>query len=442
MRRIPQWFVFAWVVVLAISSVGGAALAYNFVRERASELDEVLDLPELPQVGGLNPFAAESATETAAPQPGLDAERTPVTEVAGAASDANLDVTLEVVDSAGTASDPAATPEPAEVAAALAPEAPGADAASEAGGEAAAVESASLDAAALAQLQPWDDPRRVTVLLMGIDQREGEAGPFPTDTMILLSFDPAGKTAAVLTIPRDLWVEFPGLPEPGKINTAMIRGDQVNYPGGGGPALAMKTAERVLGVRVHYYVVINFEVFTEFVDAVGAVEVCPPEAIDDSQYPDGSYGTISIHFDAGCQDLDAERLLQYARTRHGNSDIDRSRRQQEVIMAVRDRVLSAGGVIALIPRAPALWESVQDNVRTNLSLQEIIRLALAAEGIAPDNIRQGQITFEDVLLQQSPQGEDILVPIATDIRLLVQDLFRPAGAPSQRPAPSSETAGS
>lgn len=430
MRRIPQWFVFAWVVMLAIGSVGGAALAYSFVRERASELDEMLDLPKLPQVGSLNPFANESPTEAAASQPDLSAEEAPVVEMPGA----TLDATLEVVDSAGAADTPDATPEPVEVAAALAPEAPG--------GETESAGSASLDAETLAQLAPWDDPRRVTVLLMGIDQREGEAGPFPTDTMILLSIDPAGKTAAVLTIPRDLWVEFPGLPEPGKINTAMIRGDQVNYPGGGGPALAMKTTERMLGVKVQYYVVINFEVFTEFVDAVGTVEVCPPEPIDDNQYPDGSYGTISIHFDAGCQELDAERLLQYARTRHGNSDIDRSRRQQEVIMAVRDRVLSAGGVIALIPRAPALWESVHENIRTNLSLQEIVRLALAAEDIAPDNIRQGQITFEEVLLQQSPQGEDILVPIATDIRLLVQDLFRPAGAPSQRPALSSETAGS
>lgn len=426
--RIPQWFVFAWVIALAIGSVGGAALAYTFVRDRASELDEVVDLPDLPQMGGLNPFADAAPSQTPSAQAAPPVEQAPVIDP------------LTGDDAAGAASaiteaaDPA--PEPAEVAAALPPAETGEDAAGSAPG--------SADPGALAQLQPWDDPRRVTILLMGIDQREGETGSFPTDTMILLSFDPAGKTAAILTIPRDLWVEFPGLPEPGKINTAMIRGDQVNYPGGGGPALAMKTAESLLGVKVQYYVVINFEVFTEIIDAVGAVEVCPPEPIDDDQYPDGSYGTISIHFDAGCQSLDSERLLQYARTRHGNSDIDRSQRQQEVIMAVRDRVLSAGGVIALIPRAPALWESVQDNVRTNLSLPDIVRLALAAESIAPENIRQGQITFGEVLLQQSSQGEDILVPIPTDLRLLIQDLFRPAGAPSQRPtpAPSPETGGS
>lgn len=422
MRRIPQWFVFAWVVVFGLGSVGGAALAYTFVRERATELDDVLDLPELPQVNGLNPFAIDDSTET--PDP-LSAEEAPIVEATEDAGDAD--------------SPPELTPEPAEVAAAIGPP-PSEEDAAEPAADAGSAETLSAEADALAQLEPWDDPRRVTILLLGIDQREGETGPFPTDTVILLSIDPAGKTAAVLTIPRDLWVEFPGLQEPGKINTAMIRGDQVNYPGGGGPALALKTVERTLGVPVHYYVVINFEVFTEVIDAVGPIEVCPPAPIDDDQYPDGSYGTITIHFDAGCQELEAERLLQYARTRHGDSDIDRSRRQQEVIMATRDRVLSAGGVISLIPRAPALWESVRDNVRTNLSLPEIVRLALAAEEVPSENIRQGQITFEDVLLQQSPQGEDILVPISTDIRLLVQDLFRPAGAPSQRPTPAPEAA--
>jgi len=279
----------------------------------------------------------------------------------------------------------------------------------------------------------------VTILLLGVDQRQGETGPFPTDTMILFSLDPVGKTAAILSIPRDLWVEYPELGQPGRINTANILGDEINYPGGGGPVLAARTVERTLAVKVDYYVVINFEVFNTVIDAVGPIEVCPPEPIDDDRYPDGSYGYITIHFDAGCQELDAERLLQYARTRHGDSDIGRSSRQQEVILAVRDRVLSTGGVTALLPEIPALWESMQANVRTNLELEEMIRLARTAESIPGENIRQGQITFEDVWAQTTPEGDNILIPIATDIRLLIEDLFRPAGAPSAR-EPVSEPA--
>jgi hypothetical protein len=77
MRRIPQWFVFAWVIVFGLGSVGGAVFAYSFVRERATELDDVLDLPELPQVSGLNPFAIDDPTET--PDP-LNVDEAPVIE--------------------------------------------------------------------------------------------------------------------------------------------------------------------------------------------------------------------------------------------------------------------------------------------------------------------------------------------------------------------------
>ena len=106
MRRIPQWFVFAWVIVFGFGSVGGAALAYTFVRERATELDDVFDLPELPQVSGLNPFASDDPT--AEPDP-LSAEEAPTV---AALEDAGED--------AGDASaPPAARPELAVVAAAI-----------------------------------------------------------------------------------------------------------------------------------------------------------------------------------------------------------------------------------------------------------------------------------------------------------------------------------
>lgn len=398
--RVPQWFVLVWVLVIAVVAVGGAIFSYTFVRDRSAELDRVLDLPELPQIGS----AAEAPQPVTVPTEAASVPGEPAaTQDASSGEDEGEDAG-DTIDAAAEA-----TAEADEIAAL--------------GGEAAV----------------WDDPRRVTILLLGVDQRQGETGPFPTDTMILFSLDPVGKTAAILSIPRDLWVEYPELGQPGRINTANILGDEINYPGGGGPVLAARTVERTLAVKVDYYVVINFEVFNTVIDAVGPIEVCPPEPIDDDRYPDGSYGYITIHFDAGCQELDAERLLQYARTRHGDSDIGRSSRQQEVILAVRDRVLSTGGVTALLPEIPALWESMQANVRTNLELEEMIRLARTAESIPGENIRQGQITFEDVWAQTTPEGDNILIPIATDIRLLIEDLFRPAGAPSAR-EPVSEPA--
>lgn len=380
--RVSQRFVLGWVLVVSLLGIAGAVVAYGFVRDRAAELDSVLELPDPPQLG-----RPSSGEPTPTPQP-----PTPTPDQGGEM-----------------------TPAPGDTGPEETPASP------EAGSEAQAVAYA-----------PWDDPRRVSVLLLGIDQRAGEQGTFPTDTIILLSLDPVGHTAAILSIPRDLWVEYPGLGQSGRINGANIAGDNISYPGGGGPAFAVRTVEKELGIKIQYYLLINFEVFTTLIDALGPIEVCPPEPIDDDRYPDGSYGYISIHFDAGCQELDAERLLQYARTRHADSDIGRSTRQQEVILSVRNKVLSAGGVAALLPEAPALWESMQDNIRTNLSFEEMVRLGLRAEKIPSEEIRPAQISFDEVYLSTSDDGEAILVPIASDIRLLIEDLFRPPGTPSSR----------
>jgi LCP family protein required for cell wall assembly len=378
--RIPQWFVLAWVIFFSALGIVGAVFTYRFVRDRAAELDSVLELPNPPQLG--RPSGSEP-TPTPTVQVSTDVD-TPVP--AGEALPSPADVT------------PQQTPVPGE----------------ETAGEAQPVAYA-----------PWDDPRRVSVLLLGIDQRAGEQGTFATDTIILFSLDPVGNTAAILSIPRDLWVEYPGLGRFGRINAANIVGDEISYPGGGGPAYAVRTVEKELGLKIQYYVLINFEVFTALIDAIGPVEVCPPESIHDDRYPDGSYGYITVHFDAGCQELDAERLLQYARTRHQDSDIGRAARQQEVILAVRKKVLSAGGVTSLLPQAAALWESVQDNVRTNLSFEDMVRLALRAEQIPSPNIRQGQISFGEVYESTTGDGEQVLIPIASDIRRLIEDLFRP-----------------
>jgi LCP family protein required for cell wall assembly len=392
--RIPQWFVLAWVIVIVIAAVGASVFAYTFVRDRAAELDTVIELPNPPQL--VRPASNSSTSGTPSPT-GTESEG------------ANANPTASTGETVG--------PTPAVTSAGSMDTTP------------AAAESG---APASTAVPAWNDPRRVSVLLLGIDQRAGETGTFPTDTIILLSLDPVGQTAAILSVPRDLWVDYPGVGRSGRINGANIIGDEINYPGGGGPAFAVKTVEKVLGVPIQYYVLINFEVFYKLIDTIGPIKVCPPEPITDDQYPDGSYGTIKIHFDAGCQELGSERLLQYARTRHSDSDVGRSSRQQEVIMSVRSQVLTMGGVMALLPEAPSLWNSVQANVRTNLTFDQMLSLANTAQGIPTDNIRQGQISFEDVELGTSPEGDQILVPIGTDIRLKIEDLFRPAGAPSAR----------
>jgi polyisoprenyl-teichoic acid--peptidoglycan teichoic acid transferase len=269
------------------------------------------------------------------------------------------------------------------------------------------------------------DPGRVTILLMGIDQRQGEKGPFRTDTMMVLSIDPVRKTAAMLSIPRDVYIKIPIYNRPDRVNNANVIGDTINYPGGG-PALAVKTIQSLLGVPIQRYVLINFDVFTTVIDAVGPINVCPDAAIHDDNYPDGSYGYITVDFAAGCQDLDSTKLLQYARVRHNaGDDFGRAKRQQEVIRSVREKVLTLGGISALVGKAGAIWDSVKDNIKTDMTFQEMLQLAQVAQGIPKDNIRSAVITDRDNYLapQTLPNGEQVFTPVYENIHDLVEKLF-------------------
>ena len=117
--------------------------------------------------------------------------------------------------------------------------------------------------------QSWDGASRVTMLVMGLDYRDWESadGPPRTDTMILLTIDPLTKTAGMLNIPRDLWVNIPGF-DYGRINTAYPLGIAYDVPGGG-PQQAMDTVESLLGVPIDYYAIIDFSAFEKFIDELG-----------------------------------------------------------------------------------------------------------------------------------------------------------------------------
>jgi polyisoprenyl-teichoic acid--peptidoglycan teichoic acid transferase len=274
----------------------------------------------------------------------------------------------------------------------------------------------------------YQDTRRINILLLGIDQRSGvdDPGPFRTDTMIVVSVDPLRKSVGVLSIPRDLWVDIPGY-KPGRINTANSTGDSQGYPGGG-PALAMETVHQVLGITLDRYLLINFDVFTTLVKTIApdGVQICISQVIDDPKYPDAGTGTMHIHFDPGCQTLDAERLLQYARTRAtAGSDFDRAARQQEVLKVLRDKLLSVGGITHFIGQAPALWEQLANSLKTNLTLDEILRLANLMQQIPKENMRFGQINNLYVNLAKTTSGDDVLLLKTNAIRLLLQQIFNP-----------------
>jgi len=242
--------------------------------------------------------------------------------------------------------------------------------------------------------------------------------------MIVLSLDPVRRSGVMLSIPRDLWVSIPGF-APGRINTANSLGDSYSFPGGG-PALAAQTVERNLGIRIHHTIRINFDLFLRAVDAIAPIEICVTETIHDEAYPDGSYGIMTVHFDPGCQPMNAEQLLQYARVRHTEGgDFDRARRQQQVITAARDRILSLGGVQALLAEAPALWEAAREDIQTTLSFEELISLALLAQDIPAENITQAVLDANYVYFETTASGDQVLRLRGDAMRRLVSDLFNP-----------------
>lgn len=280
----------------------------------------------------------------------------------------------------------------------------------------------------LADLPQLNDPRRITILLMGIDERKGfenESG-YRSDTMILVSIDPVGKRVGMLSIPRDLWVPIPGFTQ-GRINTANQLGDANELPGGG-PALAAKTVEAAFGIPVDNYIRVNFDFFLNAVDvlAPNGIEVCPNEVIDDPTYPDAGFGMIHVHFEAGCQRLDSERLLQYARTRKTqNGDFDRARRQQEVLKSIQREFLSVGGIANFITQAPTLWDQLSENVVTNLNFDQILQLAGLASQVDSDDITSGVIDAAYVEFATTAQGDQILVPRYARIGELIEQVFNP-----------------
>jgi polyisoprenyl-teichoic acid--peptidoglycan teichoic acid transferase len=280
-----------------------------------------------------------------------------------------------------------------------------------------------------AALQPWQGRDRVTILALGIDQRCDEEGPTRTDTIMLLTIDPVGRSAALLSLPRDLWVEIPGFAV-NKINQAHFIGEIYNYPGGG-PALAVETVESAMGVRIDYYLTVNFDAFVRLVDEIGGIHVDAPEDIEDDTYPDNCYGYDPFYLSAGPHDMDGQTALKYARTRATfGGDVDRAGRQQQVAMAVLDKVLRLNMIPQLLARAPELWRIFQQNVKTDLSLNEAVQLGLLLPDLPRENVQTEVIDFDYVYAETTPDGQQVLIPIRSEIRALRDELFAPPAIPT------------
>jgi polyisoprenyl-teichoic acid--peptidoglycan teichoic acid transferase len=270
----------------------------------------------------------------------------------------------------------------------------------------------------------WDGASRVNILIMGLDFRDWEKGETPrTDTMILFTIDPLSKTAGMLSIPRDMWVDIPGGFGYAKINTAYFLGASQKLPGGG-PGLAMETVQDFIGVPIQYYAQIDFYAFEKFIDDLGGLDMKIRKEIKVD--PLGPGNTVIIK--PGTQTLTGPVALAYARQRYTEGgDFDRAQRQQDVIMAIRNQVVNFNMLPTLVQKSPQLYRDLSAGIHTNMTLDQIIQLAYLGQQIDLKNIKKGIISPQMVNFGKSPDGLDIEKPIADKIRVLRDQIFTTGG---------------
>ncbi len=273
--------------------------------------------------------------------------------------------------------------------------------------------------------ETWDGASRVTILFLGLDARDLDLDAPRSDTMIAFTIDPMSKTAGMISIPRDMWVDIPEGFGYGKINTAYALGEQYKLPGGG-PALAMKTVEKFLGVPIQYYAQVDFHAFEEAIDAMGGLYMC----VDKKIRIDPIGPKPKEPFEKGCSIRHGYQILAYARDRktEEGGDVTRAHHQQEVIMALREQVLSPENFPQMVKIAPDVYKEAAAGLRTNMSFEDALKLGALATQIDVSQIKRGVINYEMGILDRSPDGLSIMKPIPDQIRILRDDIFTANGA--------------
>ncbi|HEX8220809.1 MAG TPA: LCP family protein [Chloroflexia bacterium] len=261
----------------------------------------------------------------------------------------------------------------------------------------------------------WDKKEPVNILLIGLDQRVG-VEETRTDTQIIVHIDPAARTAALVSLPRDLWVEIPGHGED-RINAAYKTGEKEKP--GSGPTLAKATVRENFGIPIHYFAMVNFKGFEQIVDTLGGVTIDVPRPLVDNEFPFQEFGATRVYIPAGLQHMDGHTALQYARSRHADSDIGRNSRQQQVLLAIKEQGVS----LDVLAHISELAEELGDSVRTDLLPTQIGSLAQLSQSIDGDSIQTVVIAGNMIRETTLPSGANVLMPRWELIRPAITQAF-------------------
>jgi LCP family protein required for cell wall assembly len=259
------------------------------------------------------------------------------------------------------------------------------------GGKAAALQSEVTP-----DLLKGEGDGRINILLLGRGG-DGHDGPDLTDTILILSIDPVNKTANMVSIPRDLWVNVGGGNT--KVNAVFANAkykalaknskDEAGAEKAGIAAIEDTTTD-VLGIPIHYYGMVDFQAFRQAVDTVGGVDINIPEsaAVKDYMYDETTHKPYLLNVTAGSQHFDGLRALMFTRTRHTSArgDFDRTERQRLFIEALSQKILSAGTYTNPV-KVSQLMSDFGDHISTDFSINDSLRLAQIMKDIGTNNIK-------------------------------------------------------
>ena len=273
---------------------------------------------------------------------------------------------------------------------------------------------------------PQPEENRFDILVLGIRGEDGKdiegAGGLLTDTILVASFDKESKKTAMISIPRDLYIDIlvtakndKQVEIRGKANEIYERG----LANGGGIDLAERVISKITGVYVDKTVVFDFNAFKEIVDTLGGIDIYLTKSFKEST----QWG-YEFSLPAGDNHLDGERALYYVRSRFSTSDFDRARRQQEVIVAIKNKMLSLGFLTNPL-KINSLLSDLKGNIRTDFQIWDIDDIFTLAKSFNLKQPVKNYVISTDNLVYEThaANGEYILLPKEVNY-VGIKDLFK------------------